>query len=407
MDTEAMNIDERYKLLRRTAAIYRAASRKEKGQMLDVLGGQTGLHRKSLVRLLAQPEGPQHKRSTKRRTRSYRGAFDDTIRVIGRSLNWICAERMHGILLERAEHLARFGHLVLSDPVRQQLGRVSVSTLRRCIKRLRQDEPRLPSRRGRRATPSALSREVPTGRIAANIAEPGHWELDLVYHGGSASDGVYSLQMVDVRTAWSERRAIFGRSERAVGTAMTDIIERCPLPIHEIHSDNGTEFLNHHLHRLFRERLKDCHLSRSRPWHKNDNRFVEQKNYTLVRAYLPRSVVFTTPGQAEQLNDLYDDMGIYYNLMEPVMRLSLFYTTFSPDGHVRLRRLYDHARTPLTRLLETNTLSAEQADYLTLLYRNTDPLLLFESIRRRLDALIATSGRGAHSRSALVTFPNE
>jgi hypothetical protein len=213
--------------------------------------------------------------------------------------------------------------------------------------------------------------------------------------------------MVDVRTAWSERRAIFGRGERAVGIAMTDIMERCSLPIHEIHSDNGTEFLNHHLHRLFGERLTDCHLSRSRPWHKNDNRFVEQKNYTLVRAYLPRSVVLTKPDQALELNALYDDMGIYYNLMEPVLRLSLFYTTYSPDGHVRQRRVYDRARTPLARLLETDTLSAEQAETLTRQYRDTDPLLLFDSIRRRLDALIAHSDLGAQSRSASVTFPNE
>jgi len=400
MDTEAMNINERYKLLRRTAPLYRAASKEKKGQMLDMLCKQTGLHRKSLVRLLRQPDGPKRHPSKKRRSRTYTGGFDDAIRLIGRSFNWICSERMHGNLLERARKMEGQGTLVLSAGVREQLAHVSIATLRRCISRLRQDEPRLPSRRGRRAKVSELSREIPAGRIPANIAEPGHWELDLVYHGGSAPDGVYTVQMVDVLTGYSERRAIFGRSERAVCAAMSDIIDRCPVPILEIHSDNGTEFLNHQLHRLFGERLTGCRLTRSRPWHKNDNRFVEQKNYTLVRAYLPRSVVLTRPEQAEQLNALYDDMGIYYNLLEPVMRMTLCYVTYTPDGHVRIRRQYDRARTPLVRLLETGTLSAEQETCLKRLYDDADPVALFESIRRRLDALIASSCRHPSSRSA-------
>jgi len=391
MDTETMNIDERYKLLRRVAPRYRGASREEKGDILGLLVCQTGMHRKSLIRLLHQPEGPQRKPSQKPRSRSYRGIFDDTIRLIARSANWICAERLHGILLERAQHLEDFGHLTLTEPLYQQLSRVSVSTLRRCIKRLRQDEPRLPSRRGRRLAPSSLAREIPVGRIDANTPDPGYWELDLVYHGGAAADGVYTLQMVDVRTAWSERRATYGRGERAVSAAITDIIERCPLPMTEIHSDNGTEFLNHHLHHLLGERLKGCRLSRSRPWQKNDNRFVEQKNYTLVRAFLPRSVALTTAQQAEELNDLYDDMGLYYNLFEPVLRQTLCYVTYTPDGHVFVRRAYDRARTPLARVLETKTLALEQEQALLHLYRSTDPLALLDRIHRRLDALVATT----------------
>jgi transposase InsO family protein len=389
MEPDTMSIDERYKCIRRVATRYRAASRPEKGQLLDMLSSQTGLHRKSLLRLLRQGEGPQRHPQRQRRSRSYGGAFDDAIRVLGRSLNWVCAERMHGILLERAEHLARFDHLTLSDTVRQQLAQVSLSTLRRTIKRLRQDEPRLPQRRGRRPTPSTLAQQIPVERIAADIAEVGHWELDLVYHGGAAADGVYTLQMIDVRTAWSERRAIYGRSERAVVAAMEDIIAHSPLPIHEVHSDNGTEFLNHHLQTLLAERLVGCRVSRSRPWFKNDNRFVEQKNYTLVRAYLPRSVCLLTPQQAQELNALYEDMGLYYNLFEPVLRQTLSYTSYTPDGHVRIRRCYDRARTPLARLLETDTLSAAQAQALQQRYWDTDPLLLLESIRRRLDDLVA------------------
>jgi transposase InsO family protein len=403
MDLEMMSIDERYKAIRRVASRYQAANRQEKGHMLDVLVSQTGLHRKSLLRLLRQPEGPQRHPQRRRRAHTYGGAFDDAIRVVGRALNWVCAERMHGSLLASAEHLAHFDHLHLTPALREQLKRVSLSTLRRTLKRLRQDEPRLPSRRGRTPSPHALAREIPAGPMAADLAEVGHWELDLVYHGGEAPDGVYTLQMIDVRTAWSERRAFYGRGERAVAGAMEDIIAHCPLPLREVHSDNGTEFLNQHLQRLLAERLVGCRVSRSRPWHKNDNRFVEQKNYTLVRAYLPRSVRLLAPQQAQELNALYEEMGWYYNLFQPVLRQTLRYTSYTPDGHVRIHRCYDRARTPLARLLETDTLSAAQAQALSQRYTETDPLALWEHIRRRLDALVAP--RPAPSRPALGNIP--
>ncbi len=182
---------------------------------------------------------------------------------------------------------------------------------------------------------------------------------------------------------------------------MSDITARCPLPIRELHSDNGTEFLNHHLQSLFWQRLQGGRITRSRPWQKNDNRFVEQKNYTLLRAYLPRSVCLLTPQQAQELNRLYEDMGRYYNLFEPVLRQTLSYVTYTPDGHVCTRRCYDRARTPLRRVLETQTLPAAQAQTLTQLYADTDPLLLLESIRRRLDALVALAAPRAAPRPTL------
>lgn len=105
MEPDTMSIDERFKCIRRVATRYRAASRPEKRQLLDVLSNQTGLRRKSLLRLLRQAEGPQRHPQRHRRSRICAGAFEDAIRVLGRSLNWVCAERMHGILLEGAEHL--------------------------------------------------------------------------------------------------------------------------------------------------------------------------------------------------------------------------------------------------------------------------------------------------------------
>jgi len=119
--------------------------------------------------------------------------------------------------------------------------------------------------------------------------------------------------MIDVATGWSERVALLGRSYLVMQDAFERIMARLPFPVREIHPDNGSEFLNHHLLRYFGQKLKGAKLTRSRPWQKNDNRFVEQKNDTLVRAYLGHERL-DTAAQTQALNALYDQMWLYYNL---------------------------------------------------------------------------------------------
>jgi IS30 family transposase len=130
-------------------------------------------------------------------------------------------------------------------------------------------------------------------RIPWDTTEPGHFEVDLVQHGGPhpTGDYVYTLQMVDVATGWSERVAVLGRGQRRMEEGFRRILARLPFPIKELHPDNGPEFLNHHLVRFFGETLTGLQLSRSRPYQKNDNRFVEQTNATLVRAYFGHHAV--------------------------------------------------------------------------------------------------------------------
>ena len=124
-------------------------------------------------------------------------------------------------------------------------------------------------------------------RIPWDTSEPGHFETDLVHHGGESASGEYgyTLQVIDVATGWSERVMLLGRGQQAMATAFTQVIDRLPFPIKELHPDNGSEFFNQHLVRLWKEKVSGVQLSRSRPYQKNDNRNVEQKNDTLVRHY--------------------------------------------------------------------------------------------------------------------------
>lgn len=388
---ERMDIDERYKYLRMMHTRYRGAGRKKKGELLTEMEQMTDLHWEYLIEMMSGLP-PKRKRRRRQRGRKYGARVDDAIRVIGRALDWVCAERLKPSLPKMAVHLARFGELDVTPELLEQLEQISISTVRRIVNRVRQDEYRLPQRRGRQRYRNSVATNIPVGRIPWDEPEPGHFELDLVHHGkeGVKGDYVHTVQFIDVCTGWSERVSILGRSYRAMKGAFDIVTARCPMPIREIHPDNGSEFMNHHLYSYFREKLKDAKLSRSHPWQRNDNRFVEQKNSSLVRAYLGR-LYLNTSGQEDMLNDLYNDMWLYYNLFQPVLRQCERRVISTKSGICHIRRKQDIARTPLERLLETRSLGPGVEQRLLDLYHQTNPGALRETIYQKLHQLAATT----------------
>ncbi len=221
------------------------------------------------------------------------------------------------------------------------------------------------------------------GRIPWDIKDPGHFEVDLVYHSGESTAGVHghTIQLIDVATGWSERTAVLGRSQQAMEGGFEHILARLPFAVKELHPDNGSEFFKHHLVRYWKDKVSGVQLSRSRPWHKNDNRMVEQKNDTLVRQYLG-DLRLDTPEQIAALNALYEDMWLYYNLFQPVLHLC--------EKQVigdTVRRKWDAAKTPYERLLASSVLSSEQQTRLQQLYEQTNPLQLREALYRQLEAI--------------------
>jgi hypothetical protein len=294
----------------------------------------------------------------------------------------VCAERLTPALVSTAEQLARHGELAVTGEVLEQLGRISVSSVQRRLTRLGQDTMRLPRRGPDRA--NKVARELPMRRIPWDTAEPGHFEVDLVHHSGPSSSGefVHTFQMIDVATGWSERVAIPNRSQRAMEEGTRLILARLPFSVKELHPDNGPEFLNHHLVRIWGEAITGLTLTRSRPYQKNDNRFVEQKNDTLVRAYLGQARL-DTPEQCAALNALYDQMWVYSNLFQPVLHL----VEKAHDG-VRTRRRWDAAQTPFARLRATNTLDPSVRARLERLYADTNPRALRRAIQAGLHALL-------------------
>ena len=380
-NNERMSIDERRKYLKLVAPRYVKSRRKERGELLTEMGEVTKLHRKSLIRLMNMPNLDRAPKKPRFKRKRYGTAVADVVRVVWESLDYVCAERLTPVLLDTAQLLARWEELVLTSEVEVALGTISRASVQRLLKRFKQDTPRLPRRRPQ--PPNRLLRQVPMERLSWDTEVPGTFEVDLVHHSGPVAAGeyVHTLQLVDIATGWSERVGVLGRSQEAMVRGFRKVQERLPFPIKHLHPDNGSEFFNDHLIRYFGKKITGLRLSRSRPYHKNDNRFVEQKNSTLVRAYVGYDRL-DNGAQCADLNTLYDQLWIYYNLFQPVMHM-IGKEVIDGKPH----RKHDKAKTPYQRLLACNILLPEQKTRLDDLYAKTNPRDLHREIYQAVDQL--------------------
>jgi hypothetical protein len=240
---------------------YQQATRVGRGQLLTAMAVVTGMHRKRLIRVLGQPTLARHPRQ-QQRTRTYGLAVRGIVALVWESLDYICAERLTPALLPMARHLATFGEWRLTPAVEEQLATISRATVQRRLRQLPTPKPRLPQRGPEAA--NRLRAVVPMGRMSWALPEPGHFEVALVHHRGSSTTGeyVYTLQMIDIATGWSERVAILGRSQQAMEGGFRRILGRLPCTVRELHPDNGSEFFNQHLLRFFGTELLDSHPTR-------------------------------------------------------------------------------------------------------------------------------------------------
>ena len=243
MPTEdKMTVNERRTYLKVMKPRYLNAKRKERSALLSEMEQVTGMHRKSLTRLL-HAQSLERKKRQSPRCRSYGKAVEEVIVSVWESLDYICAERLTPILLTMAQHLARFGVVKLTREVEEQLQTISRATVSRVLRAYRSQRRRLPQKGAERA--NQVTKGVPMGRLAWDLKEPGHFEVDLVYHSGESTTGEHghTIQMVDVATGWSERVAVMGRGQRAMEAGFAHLLSRLPFAIVELHPDNASRVL--------------------------------------------------------------------------------------------------------------------------------------------------------------------
>ncbi|MGG4034307.1 DDE-type integrase/transposase/recombinase [Paenibacillus cisolokensis] len=259
----------------------KAKNRAEKSSIVDEIVKVVGYNRKYVLQVLNGLVRPSGNNRTRKRKMQYLEAAP-VIQTVWRALDYPCAERLHPVLLETADKLAKHGYVTLTPLIRSQLSQISRTTLGRRLSKWLSEKPAGKTTRSSKSF-SRLRSEIPLQTYDWDEQRPGALEIDLVEHNGGSSLGqfAYTLSVVDIVTGYSRRRAILGRGQQVVFQALQYILDAWPMKPWGIHSDNGSEFMNNHLRRYCKDR--GFTFTRSRPYRKNDNAHVEQKNRQYVR----------------------------------------------------------------------------------------------------------------------------
>lgn len=355
---------------------YLKANKSGKTKMLDEFVAATGYHRKYAIRLLKNGPAPKG-RKKKGRRKVYRGEVVQALIQVWKICGRICSKRLHPFLPEIVTVLERHEELQISSETKTLLLRMSRSTIDRCLQ-----PARFEHRRGLSTTKpgSLLKKAIPVRTYAQwDDARPGFVEMDLVAHCGETTAGQYlnTLNVVDISTGWTECLAVYQKTQQAVFEAILQLRQRLPFPLLGIDSDNGGEFINDILFRYCQS--EQITFTRSRPYKKNDQAHVEQKNWSVVR-HLIGYDRFETQDELSILSTIYDDLRLYVNFFQPVLKLI---GKDQIDGKTIKR--YDLAATPFRRVLASNEVSLQVKARLTGLYFQLNPVTL----RNRIDQNVA------------------
>jgi len=356
---------------------YLKASRVEKQKILDEFTSATGYHRKHAIRVL---KNRVPRRKSRKRTgypTIYRGEVVQVLEQIWEIYGQICSKRLQPFLPEAIRVLERCQEIHLSPATKELLLQISSASIDRCLRPMR------------RQTPHGLSTTKPGSRLKNLIPirtftewdeeQPGFMEIDLVAHCGNTAEGQFlcTLTCTDLCTGWTEVTGLLYRSQEAVAEALRRMRQRLPFPLLGIDSDNGGEFINDLLYRYCLD--EKITFTRSRPYQKNDQAHVEQKNWSVVRHTVGYDRWETEPELA-LLESIYDDLRLYINFFQPSLKL----IAKERIGNKTIKR-YDSAKTPYQRVLERKDISLDAKARLAHLYIQLNPA----ELRRRIDQKIA------------------
>jgi len=377
---------------------YHRAGKRAKGDILEEVCELLGCHRKHAVRVMSKRASGRKSGCSKRGPKpkydnpEFRQALHRVRKVMEFRNAEVIKENIPEWLPFIESHYGEF-----KPEIREKLLAVSISTMKRLLKRMREQAGKglSTTRPG-----SILRTEIPI-RVESfsNEAVPGFMALDTVAHCGSSTEGqyVFSLDSVCPVTHWTAQRALWGKGAAGTLAQTQDIESSLPFPLMGLHVDNGTEFINHHYKRAYLDikSRNNFYFTRSRAYHKNDNAHVEQKNWSVVRRYFGYDRLHVQE-LVPMMNELYkNELNLYLNH---------FCRTFKLEQKIaiksRYKRIYGTPKTPYQRVLESEHVSDETKKRLIKEHKKLDPVKLRLKIEQKLKNIFATYKRTLKARAS-------
>lgn len=361
---------------------YKCADKYEKGSILDEYCKVCGYNRKYAIRKLSSKLLLKPKISCKigRPKKYYSKAIEVYILQVWKTTNLICSKRLKVPLNEWLEfYEAENEEYKLTQEDKRLIKQISASTIDRLLLSHRNRY----QKRGLSTTkPGSIIREmIPIKTNQWDETRPGYFEADTVVHCGGSLSGTmaYTIDLVDIATGWTAQRAVLGKGETAVLEALADIENDLPFKILGFDSDNGNEFINWHLYKYLTKRKRPVSYTRSRPYKKNDNAHIEQKNWTIVRQYMGYNRIETHKA-VEIMNKLYrNELTMFLNYFIPSVKL----ISKNRVGSKQIRK-HDEAKTPYQRMKDSKFIKNETKHKHKQIKASLNPFALNKRIQEQI-----------------------
>lgn len=360
---------------------YLKADKKSKTLILNEFCKNTRYNRKYAVGILQAGYDNEKviKYGRKPRSKIYNSDVMLAAIKIWELLDYPCGARLKPVLSETVKSLERFKEISVSKKVKKQLAKISARTLDRRLEKEREAKHLLRNR-GTTKHGSLLKSSIPIRITDWDTSDIGWLEMDTVAHNGGDPNGtfIYSLDLLEIASGWSEQRAVFGKGEQGVVKAIDNIKNKVPFSIKGFDSDTGSEFVNWHLVRYCEH--EHIGFTRSRPMMKNDNAYVEQKNNTHIRKRLGYRR-YDSEKQLNMINDLYqNELSLFNNFFNPVMKIK----SKEKVNNSVCRKKYDTALPPYLRLMKSKQITRAKKKELETLYLTLNLVQLKKIINAKI-----------------------
>lgn len=373
-----MSLTSRKELVKKAKGRYLQSEKAEKIKILDELFENTGLNRNYLTQMLSAKIDLSFVNPINRKRREFYDANDiHCLKKIWTIFDYPCGQRLEPMMNEYIEVLENFKELIVPDSVKEKLLKIKSATIDRRLTKFRTLRHRKVFSMTRPGT--LLKKNIPIKTSSWDETRLGFGELDTVAHcGGSiAGEFIFSLTYTDITSQWTISEAVMGKAQIRIKKGLDNIANRLPFPLKGIDPDNGGEFINWQLYRHCLE--KNIEFTRGRPYQKNDNAHIEQKNYTHVRKLIGYKRL-SQEHQLKKLNDLYwNEWDFYKNFFIPNKKLIA-----KKRVGAKIVKKYDRPRTPYQRLLERDDFSETEKEKQRQIYAKLNPAELKRNIDRKL-----------------------